>query len=109
MDIKDIGQLDRRITLRTPVETTDAFGQLVRAYADNGQVWAAVQFASSSNEEGEISDRLEAVKNVSFVIRYNTNFNEKCQIVWDGQTFEIENVLPVERKRWMLIKTRLIF
>ena len=107
MDIKDIGQLDRRITLRTPVETTDAFGQLVRAYADNGQVWAAVQFAPS--EEGEVSDRLEAVKSVSFVIRYNTNFNEKCQIVWDGQTFEIENVLPVERKRWMLIKTRLIF
>jgi SPP1 family predicted phage head-tail adaptor len=107
MDIKDIGQLDRRITLRTPVETTDAFGQLVRTYADNGQVWAAVQF--DSNDEGEVSDRLTAVKNVSFVIRYNTNFNEKCQILWDGQTFEIQNVLLVERKRWMLIKTRLIF
>jgi SPP1 family predicted phage head-tail adaptor len=107
MDIKDIGQLDRRITLRTPVETTDAFGQLVRTYADNGQVWAAVQF--DSNDEGEVSDRLTAVKNVSFVIRYNTNFNEKCQILWDGQTFEIQNVLPVERKRWMMIKTRLIF
>jgi|LakMenEpi03Aug12_release.lakeMendotaPanAssembly.Ray.scaffolds.fasta_scaffold404603_2 SPP1 family predicted phage head-tail adaptor len=107
MDIKDIGQLDRRITLRTPTETTDAFGQSVRVYADNGQVWAAVNFAPG--DEGEVSDRLEAVKNVSFVIRYNTNFNEKCQIVWDGQTFEIENVLPVERKRWMLIKTRLIF
>jgi len=107
MDIKDIGQLDRRITLRTPVETTDAFGQLVRTYADNGQVWAAVQF--DSNDEGEVSDRLTAVKNASFVIRYNTNFNEKCQILWDGQTFEIENVLPVERKRWMMIKTRLIF
>ena len=107
MDIKDIGQLDRRITLRTPVETTDAFGQLVRTYADNGQVWAAVQFAP--NDEGEVSDRLTAVKNVSFVIRYNTNFNEKCQILWDGQTFEIQNVLLVERKRWMLIKTRLIF
>jgi SPP1 family predicted phage head-tail adaptor len=107
MDIKDIGQLDRRITLRTPTETTDAFGQSVRVYADNGQVWAAVNFAPG--DEGEVSDRLEAVKNVSFVIRYNTNFNEKCQIVWDNQTFEIENVLPVERKRWMLIKTRLIF
>ena len=107
MDIKDIGQLDRRVTLRTPTETTDAFGQSVRVYADNGQVWAAVNFAPG--DEGEVSDRLEAVKNVSFVIRYNTNFNEKCQIVWDGQTFEIENVLPVERKRWMLIKTRLVF
>jgi SPP1 family predicted phage head-tail adaptor len=107
MDIKDIGQLDRRITLRTPTETTDAFGQSVRVYADNGQVWAAVNFGHG--DEGEVSDRLEAVKNVSFVIRYNTNFNEKCQIVWDGQTFEIENVLPIERKRWMLIKTRLIF
>jgi SPP1 family predicted phage head-tail adaptor len=107
MDIKDIGQLDRRITLRTPTETTDAFGQSVRVYADNGQVWAAVNFAPG--DEGEESNRLEAVKSVSFVIRYNTNFSEKCQIVWDGQTFEIENVLPVERKRWMLLKTRLIF
>jgi SPP1 family predicted phage head-tail adaptor len=93
--------------LRTPTETTDAFGQSVRVYADNGQVWAAVNFAPG--DEGEESNRLEAVKSVSFVIRYNTNFNEKCQIVWDGQTFEIENVLPIERKRWMLIKTRLIF
>jgi len=68
MDIKDIGQLDRRITLRTPTETTDAFGQSVRVYADNGQVWAAVNFAPG--DEGEesilIIDRIQAGECVEY-------------------------------------------
>jgi SPP1 family predicted phage head-tail adaptor len=61
-----------------------------------------------SGKEGEESNRLEAVKRVEFGIRYNSAINEKMQISWDGDIFEIEAVLPIERKRFMHLVTRLV-
>lgn len=106
MTIKDLGELDRRITLRNPTLSTDSFGQSVRAYADVSSLWAKVDFISGT--EKEESNRLEAAKRVEFMIRYNTAVTEVSQITWDGDTFEIEAVLPVERKRFMHLITRLV-
>ena len=138
--IKDLGELDRRITILEAYTKTDTFGQSVRTMgqdafvdeygervvADGGtaegtacvvdaidslpgvitQVWAKVEYMSG--KEGEESNRLEAVKRVEFGIRYNIAINEKMQISWDGDIFEIEAVLPVERKRFMHLVTRLV-
>lgn len=138
--IKDLGELDRRITILEAYTKTDTFGQEVRTMgqdafvdeygervvADGGtaegtacvvdaidslpgvitQVWAKVDYMSGT--EKEESNRLESVKRVDFGIRYNSAINEKMQISWDGDTFEIEAVLPVERKRFMHLITRLV-
>jgi SPP1 family predicted phage head-tail adaptor len=69
-------------------------------------LWAKVDYVSGT--EGEESNRLEAVKKVEFVIRYNSQISEKQRISWDGDVFEIEAVLPVERKRFMHLITRLV-
>jgi SPP1 family predicted phage head-tail adaptor len=106
MIIKDIGELDRRITLRNPSTSTDAFGQSVRTYADVSSLWAKVEYKSGT--EGEESNRLESVKRVEFLVRYNTAITEVSQISWDGDTFEVEVVLPMERKRFMHLVTRLV-
>jgi SPP1 family predicted phage head-tail adaptor len=137
--IKDLGELDRRITILEAYTQTDLFGQSVRTWgrmplsmnlgkesqrmeerlkAPHGcgchrlaswvitQVWAKVEYMSG--KEGEESNRLEAVKRVEFGIRYNSAINEKMQISWDGDIFEIEAVLPIERKRFMHLVTRLV-
>jgi SPP1 family predicted phage head-tail adaptor len=138
--IKDLGELDRRITILEAYTQTDLFGQSVRTMGqdafvnefgervteDGGtiegtacvvdaidslpgvitQVWAKVEYMSG--KEGEESNRLEAVKRVEFGIRYNSAINEKMQISWDGDIFEIEAVLPIERKRFMHLVTRLV-
>lgn len=106
LPIKDLGELDRRITIQQASEAVDSYGQMVRTYSTLGQFWAKVDYASG--EEGEDSNRLEAVKKVEFVIRYNASIGEKHRISWDGDTFEIEAVLPVERKRFMHLITRLV-
>ena len=138
--IKDLGELDRRVTILEAYTETDLFGQSVRTMgqdafvdeygervtADGGstegttcvvnaidslpgvitQVWAKVDYMNGTEKED--GNRLEAVKRVDFGIRYNSAINEKMQISWDGDTFEIEAVLPVERKRFMHLITRLV-
>jgi len=138
--IKDLGELDRRITILEAYTETDTFGQEVRTMGqdafvneygervatDGGttegtacvvdaidalpgvitQVWAKVDYMSGS--EKEESNRLESIKRVEFGIRYNSAINEKMQVSWDGDIFEIEAVLPVERKRFMHLITRLV-
>lgn len=138
--IKDLGELDRRITILEAYTETDTFGQEVRTMGqdafvneygervatDGGttegtacvvdaidslpgvitQVWAKVDYMSGSEKDD--SNRLESIKRVEFGIRYNSAINEKMQVSWDGDIFEIEAVLPVERKRFMHLITRLV-
>ena len=138
--IKDLGELDRRITILEAYTETDTFGQEVRTMGqdafvnefgervttDGGttegtdcvvdaidalpgvitQVWAKVDYMSGL--EKEESNRRESIKRVEFGIRYNSAINEKMQVSWDGDIFEIEAVLPVERKRFMHLITRLV-
>ena len=106
LPIKDLGELDRRITIQQTTETVDSYGQMVRTYSTLGQFWAKVDYVSGN--EGEESNRLEAVKRVELVIRYNSQISEKQRISWDGDIFEVEAVLPVERKRFMHLITRLV-
>lgn len=70
------------------------------------QVWAKVDYLKGS--EKEESERLGSVKRVDFGIRYNSAINEKMQVSWDGDIFEIEAVLPVGRKQFMHLITRLV-
>jgi len=70
------------------------------------QIWAKVDYAKG--KESVDSERLESVKRVDFLIRYNSAISETMQISWDGDIFEIEAVLPVERKRFMHLITRLV-
>lgn len=70
------------------------------------QVWAKVDYLKGS--EKDESDRLGSVKRVDFGIRYNSAINEKMQVSWDGDIFEIEAVLPVGRKQFMHLITRLV-
>lgn len=40
--VTNIGQLNRRLVLQAPVETTDGEGGVTRAYADVATLWAQV-------------------------------------------------------------------
>ena len=106
MTLNDIGELDRRITLRTPSIATNDYGERVRTYADTSSLWAKVDYIKG--KEGDEADKLASVKRVDFGIRYNSAINEKMQVSWDGDIFDIEAVLPVERKRFMHLITRLV-
>ena len=53
--IDQAGQLDRRITIQTFSEATDAFGQEVKTFSTLGSVWANVkERVGREGEEGDI-------------------------------------------------------
>jgi len=49
--VKQIGELDRRVTLKNPSVATDSYGESVRTYSTLSDVWAKVEYMTSDEKE----------------------------------------------------------
>lgn len=68
------------------------------------RAWAKVDF--KTGKEGDEADKLTSVKRAEFTVRHNTRINETYRIEWNNIIFDIEAILPIGRKDFMLIRTR---
>ena len=101
--IDQSGQLDRRITIQTFSETTDAFGQEVKSFTTLANVWAKV--VEKVGNEGENGDMISATKRVDFFIRYRSDINEQMRIVYNNETYKIHAIqLADARKAFQMIR-----
>ncbi len=100
--IKQVGQLDRRITLRNPTEAKDAYGEDVRTYTDLSDVWAKVEYQKSN--EKEETERLTNITKVDFTIRYRSDVTAKTQISWHSETYEVDGILFIGREEYIVLK-----
>lgn len=104
--IKQSGQLDRRITIKTFTTSTDGFGQINKSFSTLASVWAKVEEKSGS--EKEVSDQMLAVKKVDFLIRHRSDLNEQMRIEYNGKTYKIEAIINADsRDSFQRIETRL--
>jgi len=98
--IDQAGQLDRRITLQTFSETTDAFGQEVKSYSTLATVWAkVVEKVGKESEEGDI---IAATKKVEFMIRYRTDVNEQMRISYNSNIYKIKAIQSADARKAFL-------
>lgn len=95
--IKQAGELDRRITLQGVSTSTDAFGQRVATYSTLAEVWANV--VESGGAEGEEGDMVAATHKVAFTIRYRADVNERMRVVYNGVTYKILSVTPLDARK----------
>lgn len=95
--IDQAGQLDRRITIQTFSETTDAFGQEVKSYSTLASVWANV--VERSGKEGEEGDMLASTKRVEFIIRYRTDVNAEMRISYNSNIYKIQSILNADARK----------
>jgi len=98
--IDQAGQLDRRITLQTFSETTDAFGQEVKSYSTLATVWAKV--VEKIGKESEEGDMIAATKKVEFMIRYRTDVNEEMRISYNSNIYKIKAVQSADARKAFL-------
>lgn len=98
--IDQAGQLDRRITLQTFSEATDAFGQEVKSYSTLATVWAkVVEKVGKESEEGDI---IAATKKVEFMIRYRTDVNEQMRISYNSNIYKIKAIQSADARKAFL-------
>jgi SPP1 family predicted phage head-tail adaptor len=104
--IKQSGQLDRRITIKTFTTSTDDFGQINKSFSTLASVWAKV--VERSGSEKEVSDQIVAVKKVDFFIRHRSDLNEQMRVEYNGKTYTIEAIINADsRDSFQRIETRL--
>lgn len=99
----NIGGMDRYIAIQTPTWTQNAFGESTKAYATLANVWARIQY--NKGKENFEGDKLTAVHNVIFTIRFLEGFDETAQISYNSRTYKIENIQELGRNEGLKLIT----
>ncbi len=94
-------KLDRRLTLRAPTSTKDDFGEETETFSDIATVWCGVD-VKTGREITQASQEV-AINEKSFIIRYRTDVDEKCILIYDEKTYDIISVYEIGRKRFLQI------
>lgn len=101
---KEIGRLDRRITIRIPVEGRTATGHELQTYQDHATVWASKDYQGS--DEDVETMRETRTDTIIWTVRYRTGINAKMIIVDHvGEQYDIKGFKEIGRKKYLQIKT----
>lgn len=96
-----VGDLDRRIQLGTFTTAKNLSGEDVRTWSYSSAIWA--QVTPVSGVEGFEADQKVGEQLTEFTIRYRTGIAQTGQIMYNSDTYTIESVLEVDRKRYLKI------
>lgn len=101
---RDIGSLDRRITIQEPIESRTASGHEKQTYQDLATVWASKGYRSS--EEDLETMRETRSDDITWTIRYRTGLTAKMIIIDNvGERYDIKGFKELGRKEYLEIKT----
>ena len=100
-EVKDIGQLDRQITLKVATVTTNGNGERVNAWATYATRWAAIEYTGGGEM---ISDDMAlSSKEVKFTIRYDSTITEKHRVNYRSKEYEIRLIQEIGRLDYMVL------
>ena len=101
----EIGDLNRRVTLRSYSDARNSYGGEDETHADLATVWAAVEYGTSKtlNREGVSSDILTAFTDVVFTIRFREDIDKRSEVVYDSKTYTIQTITELGYKRFTQI------
>ncbi|WP_181892963.1 phage head closure protein [Falsiruegeria mediterranea] len=100
----NIGNLDRRITLRTRQAGKNALGELLKGFDDGPKAWAA--YSPVSDGERIRGGHVEGVSAARFVVRYSASMaaiTGDDRLMFDGREWQITGVKTLGRRRWIEI------
>lgn len=98
-----VGQLDRRIKIRTPLNTDTEYGhKKVTGWSDI-DVWAKIDYLPG-NEKG-MNAILSENESISFTVRFRT-VTHRMRIQYGGKEYDIERIEEIDRKRYLKIICR---
>ena len=96
--------LDRRLTLERPVRAGDGFGGATETYVTVAQVWAAVETLGGG--VARAGGALETAAGARVTIRWRAGVAPLMRLTGGGETYVIEAVRPVGRRRFLELSCR---
>ena len=96
-----VGNLDRRIQLGTFTTAKNLSGEDVRTWTYANPIWSEVKQVSGS--EGFEADQKVGEQLTEFTIRYRTGIAQTWQILYNADTYTIQSVLEIDRKKYLKI------
>lgn len=95
-----IGDLDKRITLQSKVQTSDSMGGFVETWVDEATIWAAIWPVSAS----ETIQAAQMVMTIShrIRIRYHSTIKPSWRINFGTRFFAIVSIInPSESNKYL--------
>ncbi|KKL96985.1 hypothetical protein LCGC14_1839000 [marine sediment metagenome] len=100
-----IGRLRHRITIETPTDVLDDFGESTKTWSSIGTVWASVEPLSGQEKFEALQIYPEASHKVR--IRYLSGVSPDDHILFGSRTFEIVAVMnQMERNREIILTVK---
>lgn len=97
----DAGKLNRRITIQSPSETKDEYGQPTTDWTDVGWPWASIA-APTSKEVYALGPGFTAQVTHKIVIRWREGVTSAMRVVYRGRIFQIQTVSDPDEGRVQL-------
>lgn len=103
-----IGQLDRRIEVRSPSYIIDKYGEETKTFTDIAYtLWAHVDWKSSRRKE-ESQENVQGTDVVFYVRNLGVEILGTYRIVYDSKTYIIHGVKQIDgREQFLEIETKL--
>ncbi len=102
-----IGQLDRRIEVKSPTYTTDRYGAETKVYATLYTLWAHADWKASRRKE-ESQEQVQGTDLVFYVRNLGVTILGTYRIVYDEKTYIIHGIKEIDgREQFLEIETKL--
>lgn len=103
-----IGQLDRRIEVRSPSYIIDKYGEETKTFTDIAYtLWAHVDWKSSKRKE-ESQEQVQGTNVVFYVRNLGVTILGTYRIIYDSKTYIIHGVKQIDgREQFLEIETKL--
>jgi len=88
------GKRRYRITLQSPVTTTNRYNERDTGWTDEDTVWASKR--TESGQENEYAQQTESYRATVWNIRSHDSVTSSWRVKHDGKTYPIQAVLPME-------------
>lgn len=98
------GTLDRRLTIKAPVDGQDSMGGPTVTYTTLATVWAEKQ--DKGGREFMAAQQVNAEVTTQFRIRYRSDVTPEHRVTCDGLDFDILYVNEVGRRDGLLLMCR---
>ena len=96
-----VGLLDRKIEIYTYSSSRDAAGQPIKVRSLFNTIYANIDYSPSS--ESILAAKITTETKIKLTIRYLSGLEEKMQVKFDDQYYEIISIQPQGRRESMTL------
>lgn len=93
---------DTLISYYQPTRTADSFGQKKEVFTEFQKAFVSLE--NRSGDEDIRAERVEWTGVITLLGHYVTGVDTTFRVLYDGDYYNIVDVEPVDRKRWMKVR-----